>query len=436
MQTAVVHGRGKLSIDVPDDAVVLRPAPAASVPDSEAAIRDVLAHPTGAAPLSALARERGAGGVCVVVSDITRPVPYKQLLPPLLGCLEAAGVPRDRILLLIATGMHRPSTAEERVEMFGERICREYRVLDHDATDDSQLVRLPARTSAGTEVSVNRHFVEAGLKITTGLVEPHFMAGYSGGRKSVCPGIVNLATIQQFHGPGFLENPCADNGVLAGNPCHLEASEVARIAGVDFVLNVALNLRREIVGVFAGGLEPAFAAAVRGVEAHCCASAGVEADVVVTSGGGYPLDATFYQVVKGIVGAVPAVRRGGSIVIAAECSAGIGSAQYRDLLREYAGDYDRFLADITAATDVRRDQWELEMQCRALRKVGVEGIVLCTDTIAPEEFGDLCVTDARSLSAGGGPEAVFQGAVDACIRRAGSPCRVVVIPEGPYVMVR
>jgi len=436
VKTHLLYGRGTLDIDVPDDAQVLRPAAVPGLPDPEGAIRAALTSPIHSPPLGKLARGVCGQPVCVVVSDITRPVPYQLLLPPLLECLEASGVQRADITLLIATGMHRPSTASERVEIFGERICRDYRVVDHDATDDAQLVRLPTRTSAGTEVRVNRHFAEAGLTITTGLVEPHFMAGYSGGRKSVCPGIVNLTTIQQFHGPGFLENPLADSGVLAGNPCHREASEVAHIAGVDFILNVALNLDREVIGVCAGDLDMAFEEAVRCVDTHCGVTVDAEADVVLTSGGGYPLDVTFYQVVKGIVGAVPAVRRGGTIVIAAECSAGVGSEEYRKLLHAYAGDYDRFLSDITTSSCVRRDQWELEVQCRALRKVGVEGIVLCSAGIASSDCGDLCVTDGRASSSATEPSGVLQDVADACIRRTGDACRVAVIPDGPYVLVR
>ena len=435
MKAPIAYGRDRLEIEVPDESLILRTADAPTVRDPAAAIQEALNSPTGSDPLAELAREKAGGTACIVVSDITRPVPYTVMLPPLLGVLEAGGVAKSDIVILVATGMHRPSTPEERTEMFGAEVCGSYRIFDHDAADDSTMVTLPERTSLGTLVSVDRTYVEADLKIATGLVEPHFMAGYSGGRKAICPGLVNLATVQKFHGPGFLENPCAASGVLDGNPCHQEATDVAHIAGVDFLLNVALNLDREIVGVFAGDLDEAFAEAVRCVDSFCRAEVEGEADIVVTSGGGYPLDKTLYQVVKGMVGAIPVVKERGKILIAAECSEGIGSPEYRDLMLAYSGRPDEFLDDITSSPEVKKDQWELEMQCKVLRKVGIEGLVLVTTGITGDELPEMSLTSGYEFSQSTDPQQMLQDAFDELVRASflARP-KVTVIPDGPYVL--
>lgn len=438
MKANLAYGRTKLTVQVPGNSLVLSPASIPPVHDAADAIRKALASPVQCPSLASLARKKSGGNACLVVSDITRPVPYQVLLPPLLETLEQNGIARKDILILIATGMHRASTKAERIEMFGPEVCQRYRIVDHDATDNSTLVVLPRRTSRGTCVSVDRAYLQADLKIATGLVEPHFMAGYSGGRKAICPGLVNLATVQKFHGPEFLENPCAATGVLEGNPCHQESTDVAHLAGVDFLLNVAMNLDRQIVGVFAGDLDAAFAEAVRCVDSFCRVNVEEEADIVVTSGGGYPLDKTLYQAVKGMVGALPVVREGGCILMAAECSEGIGSAEYRALMRQYSGCHKQFLSEIMASPTVKKDQWELEMQCKVLAKVGVQGLLLVTRGISPEELPWMSLTSGYELSNAEDPARMVEDALEMLLARASGSAsespRVVVIPEGPYVL--
>jgi len=435
MQVPIAYGREKLRIEVPDSTLVLSTSDATPIPDPEAEIRKALAEPIGTPSFVEVVRQKAGGTACIVVSDITRPVPYTVMLPPLIEALETNGIARSAITILIATGMHRPSTEQERAEMFGPETCKRYRIVDHDSTDDFTMVTLSERTSQGTQVSVDRTYVDADLKIATGLVEPHFMAGYSGGRKAICPGLVNLSTIQKFHGPGFLEHPCAASGVLNGNPCHQEATDVAHLAGVDFLLNVALDLERRIVGVFAGDLDEAFAKAVRRVEAFCRAEIDEPADLVLTSGGGYPLDKTLYQVVKGMVGATPVVREGGTILIAAECSEGIGSPEYEELMLEYAGRPDEFLENIKASAEVRKDQWELEMQCKVLTRVGIEGLVLVTKGIAQDTLPKMSLTSGYGLTRSSDAQQMVQDAFGALLARVPSDSpRVVAIPEGPYVL--
>src|SRR5438132_1498747 len=248
MEITLDYGREGLVVEVPEGNLdsVLRLNPAPPVPDPGRAVQAALENPIGAPPLAELCR--GRRSACVVISDITRPVPNAVLLPPLLACLEAADIARERITILVATGTHRPNTPEELVGMVGPVVARDYRIVNHAARDPETHERIGAGPN-GTPFEVDRRFLEADLKITTALIEPHFMAGYSGGRKSVCPGICSLETVKTWHGPRFIGHPCAEAGVLAGNPLHEDAVRAARLAGTDFIVDVALDEERRIPGV-------------------------------------------------------------------------------------------------------------------------------------------------------------------------------------------
>ena len=428
MTSRIAYGRRRLELRLPPGARELSPRPVPPLSRPSEAIADALRRPMGSPSLRALAA--GRRHACIVASDITRPVPYRLLLPPLLAELEGAV---ERVTLLVATGTHRASTPEEKLEMFGPDALARCRVVDHDSRDPSQLAALERTTSSGTRAWVNKLYFEADLKILTGLVEPHFMAGYSGGRKAACPGLVDLRTVQRFHGPGFLEDPRATSGVLEGNPCHREASEVARIAGADFLLNVALDLERRIIGAFAGELDAAFRAAVACVDGYCRVEVEEPADLVVTSGGGYPLDKTFYQAVKGMVAALPAVREGGVVLIAAECSEGIGNREYAELMLRYDGRHEQFLRDICARSEVEQDQWEFEEQCKVLARVGVGGLVVCAGGIESSTLRRLSVTPASALCAEADPQRQLQGALGELLRRRPG-ASIAAIPEGPYLI--
>jgi hypothetical protein len=269
--------------------------------------------------------------------------------------------------------------------------------------------------------------MEAGFRLTTGLVEPHFMAGFSGGRKAVCPGIADLGTIRHFHGEAFMGDPRARNVCLEGNPCHEEAISVARMAPPDFSLNVVMDNERRIVRAFAGDMEGAHAEACRFARNCACPAVERRADVVMTGSGGYPLDATFYQCVKGLVSCLPAVAAGGAIIAFGGCSEGIGSPEYADLMRRYAGRWQEFLADIRRPGIFTRDQWELQMQCRALAKVGQDNLHFVTDGLSPEDLAAMSVAPHPVKAGGVGP--AVQELLDGLLAGGGS---LAVIPEGPY----
>jgi nickel-dependent lactate racemase len=428
MRVRLRYGTGMLNLEVPDSARVLAssyPAPAA--PGAELVLA-ALRQPFAAPPLAAALAQRRPGDVVIVVSDITRPIPYAAFLGQVLAEIEAAGVPTAEILILIATGMHRPSTAEERRQMFGADVCARCRIVDHCAGDEAELTEIPGRSWSGRPVRLNRHFMNAGFRFITGLVEPHFMAGFSGGRKAVCPGLASLETLGSFHGYEFLAASAAENAHLDENPCHLEALSVARLAGVDFSLNLVLNHEREVVRAFAGELEAAHAVACGFARTCACPQIATESDLVLTSCGGYPLDATFYQCVKGMVSCLPAVKRGGVILAAGSCLEGVGSAEYTAIMHEYAGRWREFLDHIRSNPDVRKDQWEFQMQARALAKVGDANLCFATDGLSHAELRRLSV---QPVGDGSVPVAAALQTHLALLCRERQRA-VAVIPEGPY----
>ncbi len=426
VQARLLCGVSEIEVPLPEGATVYRssfPPPGAP---PESLVVEALRSPAGAKPLAEALSSRRDGDVVIVVSDVTRPIPYASFLPQMLAEIESAGVARDEILLLVATGMHRPSTEAERVEMFGEEIVAAYRTGDHRAEDPSGLEDLPGRSAAGSTVALDRRFVRAGFRIITGLVEPHFMAGFSGGRKAVCPGLAALDTVRSFHGAEFLGDERARNGNLEGNPLHAEALSVARLAGVDFSLNVVLDSARRVVRAFAGELEEAHMAAVEFARGCACPPVTEPADVVLTSCGGYPLDATFYQCVKGLVSALPAVREGGVIVIVAGTSEGVGGPEYSGLMERYSGDWRSFLEDIRTPGVFTKDQWQFQMHCRTLQKVGAGGIRFVSDGLSAEALSRLSVTGVHVDTAD------VASAVESILAETLGDGSLAVIPEGPY----
>ncbi len=357
-------------------------------------------EPIGAPPLEEVVRaaapDRPAAEktVAVTVSDITRPVPYRGeegILQPLLAALEAAGIERRNVRIIIGTGMHRPSTPEERVQMYGEEVVGgDYMFADHDSCDASALAYV-GRTRRGTDVSLNRLFAEADVKITTGLVESHFMAGASGGRKSVCPALMDYRSISVFHGPDILEDERATNLVLDGNPCHEEALDIARQVGVDFSVNATLDDQLRPTGFFAGDLERAHLAAVDTIRSYVAVPMSRQYDVVLTHAGYVGRD--HYQTVKAAVNALPIVRPGGTVIVAAHnCDAEpIGSRNYRDLLRELKErGPEGYLAMLREeGWRFTVDQWEPQMWGKVLRRIGDEGLLYCTTSIPEEDFSFL-----------------------------------------------
>ena len=323
--------------------------------------------PTGTPPLRQLAR--GKRTACIVICDITRPVPNELILRPLLETLESAGIARQEILILIATGLHRPNEGDELVEIVGAEIAANYRIENHHGQVLAEHTYL-GDSPRGVPVWIDSRYVAADLKITVGLIEPHLMAGYSGGRKLICPGIAALETVKAWHSPRFLEHPRADCGILDGNPVHEENTWIGRRAGCDFIVNVVLDDHRRPLKFVAGDMEAAFLEGVAFVRDVVTDQVSQPVDIVVTSSAGYPLDTTFYQSIKGMTGALPIVKQGGTIIIAASLTEGIGSPQFQQLFRENQ-DLESFVQRIQGDDYFVMDQWQLEELAKVRRRARV-----------------------------------------------------------------
>jgi nickel-dependent lactate racemase len=419
MRFKLDYGRTGLEVDLPADRLVgpLAIRPVAPLPDPEAAIRAALEHPIGSRPLADLAR--GRRNACILICDITRPVPNRLILPPLLRILEEQGIARRDILILIATGLHRPNEGAELEEMVGPEIAARYRIENHHGKVREEHDYL-GETPNGVPVWLDHRYVRADLKITTGLIEPHLMAGYSGGRKVICPGIAALETVKVWHGPRFLEHPRADAGFLEGNPVHEENTRIAQMAGCDFIVSVCIDGERRITWVGAGDMIRAWQEGVRFVESVVKVPVPQPCDVVVTSGAGYPLDTTWYQAVKGLTGALPIVKEGGTIVLAAGLSEGIGSPEFQRILAENP-DLRVFKQRILDKDYFMMDQWQLEEQCKVMAKCRVKVV---SDGLSPETLRRCYVE----------PAATVEQAVADSLAEHGPEARVAVIPKGPYVL--
>ena len=419
MRVRLDYGRTGLDVELPDDRVLgpLAIRDAQPLQDAVAAVEKAIEDPIGASPLVDLANGRRTA--CVLVSDITRPVPNELILKPLLRALEWGGIRCDAITLLIATGLHRPNHGAELVEILGTEICERYQIENHHGAAREEHEYL-GTTPRGVPVWLDRRYLEADLKIATGLIEPHLMAGYSGGRKLICPGIAHLDTVKVWHGPDFLEHPKADCGSLEGNPVHEENTRIARMAGCDFIVNVAMDSQRRVTKIVAGDMEQAFMEGVRFVEQVVRAEVPEPVDVVVTSSAGYPLDTTFYQAVKGMTGALPIVKQGGTIILAASLSEGVGGAEFRRIFQENSS-LEQFHRRIMSKEYFVMDQWQIEELAKVRRRARVQ---VFSDGLDAATLRKCYVEPVPSVEA----------AVEASLKEYGPNARVAVIPKGPYVL--
>jgi nickel-dependent lactate racemase len=419
MRVRLDYGRSGLEAELPDANLdgVLSLATPPPIDDPAAAVAHAISNPIGTRPLVELAR--GAESVCIVVCDITRPVPNPVVLPPVLKALSEAGIGRGRITIVIATGTHRPNEGAELEALLGADIAGRYTIENHDCRDyDSH--RWIGASPGGLPVWLDRTYCDAELRITLGLIEPHFMAGYSGGRKLVMPGLAAFATVQHWHCPRFLESPLATMGSVDGNPVHEEALAVARLAPPAMIVDVTLDESNRITGVFAGDLEQAWRAGVEVAARAARVPIERPADIVVTTCAGHPLDASFYQAVKGMVGALPAVKPGGTVIIASECAEGLGSPYFAEALLG-AEDLDSFMKTISEPGVFVPEEWEIEELAKAVRHAE---IVCVASGVPPETLARCFVTPAESV----------ESALASAFARHGDDARILAIPRGPYVI--
>jgi nickel-dependent lactate racemase len=419
MRITLDYGRTGLEVRLPRERVIgpLAIRDAEPLPDPEAAIAKAIREPIAGPPLEEIAR--GRRDACILICDITRPVPNGLILPPILKTLESQGIARKDITLLVATGLHRPNEGAELEEMVGPEIRSNYRIENHHGKVRAEHDFL-GETPNGVPVYLDSRYVRADLKITTGLIEPHLMAGYSGGRKVICPGIAGLDTVKIWHGPRFLEHPKADCGIVEGNPVHEENTRIAQMAGCDFIVNVCLDGQRRVTWVGAGDMIKAWEKGVRFVEGVVKVAVSEPVDVVVTSCAGYPLDTTWYQAIKGLTGALPIVKKGGTIIMAASLTEGLGSPEFQRLIKENP-DLEKFKQRILGKNYFVMDQWQLEEMAKVVARCKVK---IVSNGLSAETLRQCNVEPADSV----------ESAVEECLKAYGPQARVAVIPKGPYVL--
>ena len=415
MKVNLAYGSGHLPIEVPDDrTTVIEPAHIDGLADEKAAVLDALQNPIGSQPL--LERISPDAKICIAFTDITRATPNDRIIPWLL---EHLGGPNDNITLLNQLGTHRPNTREELETMLTREVVANYRVLNHEPENPEALVQV-GTTADGTPALLNRHIVEADLRIITGFIEPHFFAGFSGGVKGIMPGCAGLETVMSNHGAKNIGDPQATFGVTEGNPLWEELRDIALKTGPSFLLNVTLNEQRDITNVFAGDIIEAHKTGCVFVKKSAMQPVEQPFDIVVTTNSGYPLDLNLYQGVKGMSAGARVLKEGGTLILAAECREGVPDGSPLDDLLRSADSIEEILAMLSTPGFVRPEQWQAQIQALVQRRAEV--LVHCmldNDTL-----------EACHLA----PCADINAEVAKRLAKLGPDARVAVLPQGPLTI--
>ena len=415
MKVNLAYGSGHLPIEVPDDrTTVIEPAHIDGLADEKAAVLDALQNPIGSQPL--LERISPDAKICIAFTDITRATPNDRIIPWLL---EHLGGPNDNITLLNQLGTHRPNTREELETMLTPEVVANYRVLNHEPENPKALVQV-GTTADGTPALLNRHIVEAALRIITGFIAPHFFAGFSGGVKGIMPGCAGLETVMSNHGAKNIGDPQATFGVTVGNPLWEELRDIALKTGPSFLLNVTLNEQRDITNVFAGDIIEAHKTGCVFVKKSAMQPVEQPFDIVVTTNSGYPLDLNLYQGVKGMSAGARVLKEGGTLILAAECREGVPDGSPLDDLLRSAGSIEEILAMLSTPGFVRPEQWQAQIQALVQRRAEV--LVCCE------------LDDATLRACHLAPCADINAEVAKRLAKLGADARVAVLPQGPLTI--
>lgn len=412
----LAYGRGRLELELPEDrTTVIEPAHPPALPDEREALRAALERPLGCPPLRDLLKT--SDRLCILFTDITRATPNERLIPWLLDHL--GDHPRDRITLLNQLGTHRPNTRSELEQLLTPAVVRDYRVVNHDCGNEAELVQL-GETRTGAPALLNRIAAEADWRIMTGFIEPHFFAGFSGGPKAIMPGVAGLQTVMSNHGHAHMADPRATFGRTVGNPLWEELRDIAARTGPKFLLNVALNARRQITGVFAGDWLEAHRAGCEFVRTSAMQPVSAPFDIVVTTNSGYPLDQNLYQGVKGMSAGGRILKDGGLLILACECSDGVpGGSPYDRLLRESVSPAE-ILTRLATPGFVRPEQWQAQIQALVQRRARVLLKSALPDAVVRACHLTPCPDIARMVTDE--------------LERLGPHARVAVLPQGPLTI--
>jgi nickel-dependent lactate racemase len=415
MKVQLAYGQGHLPVDLPEGTVVIEPAHNPGLADEKGAVLQPLAKPIGAKPL----REwiKPTDKVCIAFTDITRATPNDRIIPWLLEHLQDH--PRENILLLNQLGTHRPNTRAELEKLLTPAVVANYRVENHEPENESAMVQF-GTTRDGTPALINRHLVEADVRIITGFIEPHFFAGFSGGPKGIMPGCAALKTVMSNHGERNIGDPRSAFGITEGNPIWEEIREIALRVGRSFLLNVTLNEQRAITGVFAGDLLAAHKVGFEFVRRSAMQRVKDPFDIVVTTNSGYPLDMNLYQGVKGMSAAARIIREKGTIILAAECREGVPSGSPLDKLLRSAGSPEEILTMLSTPGFIRPEQWQAQIQALIQRRAEV----LVYSSLPDEVIRAAHLKPCRDIAA----------AVRERSDATGAQARVAVLPQGPLTI--
>ena len=422
MQIDLLYGKSGISIDLPDDweiTVINKPV----MP----VIQNIESTVSKSIHLDRLKRiANGCESACILICDVTRPVPNHVFLRPLIENLIQSGIRRDRINILVATGLHRPNEGKELETVIGDEwVFNNVQVSNHFALDDEAHVNLGS-TSRGTPIKLDRRFIEADFKVATGLVEPHFMAGYSGGRKVVAPGIAHADTIRTFHSAKFMEDPLAVQCNLQGNPLHEEQLEIIERVQQHtqsniYAINTVIDDERRLSFINFGPIVDSHNAAIDHVRQFCTVPIGQRFSTLISSAAGFPLDKTYYQTVKGMVTPMDLFARNATLIVASDCSEGLGSDAYRQSQRNLLQEGpDIFLGRILNKKMADIDEWETEMQLKSQR---IATIKLFSGGLQGKD---------RELTGVELIDSIEKAALESVIQSKSKA--VAVIPEGPYVV--
>ncbi len=411
----LAYGKGSISIEVPDKAVIVEPPHIESLADEKGAVVHALRHPTGTPPLKEMVK--ASDTVAIVISDITRPTPNHKLVPWLIE--ELSHVPKENFVVINGLGSHRHNTREELISMLGQEVVDTIRVINHEAFDEKELVHV-GRNSYGSEVYLNKTYVEADFRIVTGFIEPHFFAGFSGGPKGINPGIVGIKTIQDFHNAEMIGNPKSTWGVIEGNGVQDAATQNCLMAKPQFMLNVTLNGDKEITNVFAGDVIQAHRVGCEFVKHHAMVAVDHSFDIVITTNAGYPLDQNLYQTVKGMSAGAQIVKEGGSIISVAECSDGLPSHGNFGPILKMRNTPQALLDMINEPSFSMFDQWEAQ----ALAMIQVKADCYLYSSLDKETVADCMLQSVTNI------EQTLAKLID----KYGPDASIAVLPLGPLVV--
>ncbi|MFX1590273.1 MAG: nickel-dependent lactate racemase [Promethearchaeota archaeon] len=411
----------EFSLDPNWNTTIIRPLKQDVIENPRNIIKKWILNPIGTPPLKEiLDQKKWLNQICIVVSDATRPVPSRIILEALIAELNEYGIKDNQIIVLIATGLHRATYDNELERIIGKDILKRIKYINHHAKDNDSLIYLGDMQNE-VPIYVNKYYYKSDLKILTGYVEPHFFFGFSGGRKSIVPGISGALTIQANHSVENIHSPYSRFGIYENNPMAKNSTQIARLSGVDFVINVCINEEHRITQVAAGDLEEVHKKLVDYQLKYIFKEIEEPYDIVICGNGGYPLDLNLYQAVKSMGIGELAVKEGGTIISVNECidGIGVGHDKFKELLFSKMNPEDIY-RKVLSKEITMIDIWEIQILTRIMMKAEVYLI----STLNKDELGNIGLKYAESI----------ESAIEMSLNRHGSNARILILPNGPQVI--